>query len=150
MRHLLNKFDYWFIHLLRRISIPLGRFAIFIVFFWFGILKIVGTSPANPMVSSLLHTTMPFMPFNTFIILFSIYEMCIGIAFLIPRGERLAIALLIPHMIMTSLPLFLLPAMTWQGFLTPSLEGQYIIKNIVIIALALGIAAHLHPFGKKN
>ncbi len=149
MRASLIKFDNWFIHFLRRISIPFARFALFVVFFWFGILKIIGTSPANPMVADLLQATMPFMSWDTFIILFAVYEILIGLAFIIPKGERLALALLIPHMVMTSLPLFFLPAMTWQGFLTPSLEGQYIVKNLVIIALAMGIAAHLHPF-KKN
>lgn len=150
MREYLNRFDDWFIHLLRRISIPLGRTALFIIFFWFGILKIFGTSPANPMVADLLSVTMPFMSWETFIILFALYEMLIGIAFIIPRGERAAIALLIPHMIMTSLPLFFLPEMTWQGFLVPTLEGQYIVKNLVIIALATGIAAHLHPWKKRG
>lgn len=129
---------------------PVARFALFVVFFWFGILKIIGTSPANPMVADLLHATMPFMGWDAFIVLFSIYEMLIGIAFLIPKFERVAIALLLPHMVMTSLPLFFLPAMTWQGFLTPTLEGQYIIKNLVIIATAIGIAAHLHPFTKAS
>lgn len=146
----LEKFDLWFIHSVRKISIPFGRFALFVVFFWFGILKIIGTSPANPLVESLLNATIPFMSWDVFIVLFAIYEMIIGIAFIIPRAERLAIALLIPHMIMTALPLLFLPAMTWQGFLTPTLEGQYIIKNLVIIALAMGIATHLHPFKRRG
>lgn len=148
MKKYLEDFDFWFINLLRKISIPFSRIAIFIVFFWFGILKIIGTSPANPLVSSLLSATMPFISWDTFIVLFSIYEMIIGISFLIPRLERLAIALLIPHMIMTALPLIFLKAITWQSFLTPTLEGQYIIKNLVIIAVSMGIAAHLHPFKK--
>lgn len=150
MRNALIKFDTLFIHFVRQISVPFARFALFVVFFWFGILKIIGTSPANPMVQDLLNVTMPFMTWETFIIMFSLYEMLIGLAFLAPKFERLAIALLIPHMVMTSLPLFFLPAMTWQGFLTPSLEGQYIIKNLVIIAVALGIAAHLHPITKTK
>lgn len=150
MENNLEKFDIWFIHLLRKISMPIARLALFTVFFWFGILKIFGTSPANPMVADLLHATMPFMDWNVFIVLFSIYEMLIGITFLIPRLERLAIALLVPHMIMTGLPLIFLPDMTWQGFFIPTLEGQYILKNLVIIALAVGIAAHLHPLKRKN
>ena len=76
--------------------------------------------------------------------------MLIGVAFLIPGLERLAIALLIPHMITTVLPLILLPSITWQSFLIPTLEGQYIIKNIVIIALASALAAHLHPMRLQN
>ncbi len=145
MRRLFEQFDIWFIHSVRKLSMPFARFALFVVFFWFGILKIIGTSPANPMVADLLNATLPFMTWETFIILFSIYEMIIGISFIIPRLERLAIALIIPHMIMTCLPLIFLTSMTWQGFLTPTLEGQYIIKNLVIIAVAMGIAAHLHP-----
>jgi|SRR3989344_7857347 len=147
MRRYLESFDLWFINFLRKISLPFARFALFVVFFWFGILKIVGTSPANALVADLLEATLPFMTWETFIILFSIYEMLIGISFLMPRLERVAIALLIPHMVMTALPLFLLPDVTWQGFLTPTLEGQYIIKNLLIVAVAIGIAAHLRPFG---
>lgn len=102
------------------------------------------------MVADLMQATLPFMTWETFIILFSLYEMMIGISFLFPRLARFSIALLIPHMIMTCLPLIFLPDMTWQGFLTPTLEGQYIIKNLVIIAAAMGIAAHLHPMRRKN
>jgi uncharacterized membrane protein YkgB len=40
-------------------------------------------------------------------------------------------------------PLVILPNETWQKTLVPTLEGQYIIKNLVIIALALVIGAHL-------
>lgn len=135
---------------LREIYMPLGRVAIFVVFFWFGILKVFGFSPANPLVSALLEKTLPFITFDQFIVLFGIYEMLIGIVFLIPKAERVAIALLIPHMITTVLPLILLPAVTWQGFFIPTLEGQYIIKNIVIIALALSLAAQLSPFQKNS
>ena len=150
MRRYFEQFDNWFIHLLRKLSMPAARTALFVVFFWFGILKIFGLSPASPMVMDLMEVTLPFMQWDTFIILFALYEMLIGISFLIPRFARFAIALLIPHMIMTTLPLFFLPEMTWQGFFIPTLEGQYIIKNFVIVALAIGVAAHLHPFHKTK
>jgi uncharacterized membrane protein YkgB len=150
MRKALEKVDFEIISTLRKISMPLARFALFTVFFWFGILKIIGTSPANPMVMDLMNATLPFMTWEVFIILFSIYEMIIGITFLIPRLERLAFVLLIPHMVMTILPLIFLQSMTWQSFLTPTLEGQYIIKNLVIIALAVGVVAHLHPLSLKK
>lgn len=133
----------------RRISVPLARIAIFVVYFWFGILKILDTSPANPLVNDLLHRTMPGVTFHQFIIFFSIYEMVIGIVFLIPKWERVAILLLIPHMVTTFMPLVLLPAVTWQSFMTPTLEGQYIIKNLVIIALAFSLAARLEPWKNR-
>jgi len=123
----------------QKLTILFSRIALFIVFFWFGILKIIGTSPANPLVQKLFEKTVPFISFGTFIILFGAYEMLIGILFLIPKREKLALALLIPHVLTTFLPLFLLPSITWQNFLTPTLEGQYIIKNLVIAALALNL-----------
>ncbi len=120
-----------------------ARIALFIVFFWFGILKLFDLSPANPLVADLLEKTLPFITFHTFIVLFGIYEMIIGITFLIPRMEKVAIVLLIPHMFTTFLPLIMLPSVTWQGPFAPTLEGQYIIKNLVIIALALSLLTHV-------
>lgn len=150
LRHMLEQFDDRVIHILRKASMPAGRIALFVVFFWFGILKIIGTSPANPLVSGLMERTLPFMTFDTFIVLFAIFEMVIGISFLIPKLSRLSMAMLAVHMVTTFMPLILLPAVTWQSFMTPTLEGQYIIKNLVIIALAIGIAAHLTPMSHER
>jgi len=140
----LNGIDHKIIHFIKRISMPFSRIAIFVIFFWFGILKIFGTSAANPLVMDLQQKTLPFLSFETFIILFGLFEMLIGIVFLVRGWERLAIALLMFHMITTFMPLIFLKEVTWQGFMTPTLEGQYIIKNLVVIALAIGIAAHSH------
>jgi uncharacterized membrane protein YkgB len=52
-------------------------------------------------------------------------------------------------MVTTFGPLYFLPSETWTGFMVPTLEGQYIIKNLLIIAAAVGVAAHLHPLQKK-
>jgi len=146
----LDHIDERLIMFMRKISYPLARFALFTVFFWFGTLKVLSTSPANPLVENLLHKTLPFIDFQHFIVFFGCFEMAIGIAFLVPGLERLAVALLIPHMATTFMPLIFLPQITWQSFLTPTLEGQYIIKNLVIIALALSLGAHLKPFGTKK
>ena len=128
----------------RKTSVPFAKFAIFVVFFWFGLLKVLGTSPANPLVKGLLESTLPFITFEQFIIVFGIFEMVIGITFVLPKFERLAIFLLAIHMVTTFLPLVLLPEVVWQSAWVPTLEGQYIIKNLAIIGLAMGIAAHLH------
>jgi uncharacterized membrane protein YkgB len=145
LRYKLEQIDKHIIRFLQNIFLPLARFAIFLIFFWFGFLKVIDASPAGPMVVELLDKTMPFISAHTFMICFGVFEMIIGLCFLIPRLSRLAIALLVLHMITTVLPLFLLTSLTWQSSFVPTLEGQYIIKNIVIIALAIGIAAKLHP-----
>lgn len=110
----------------------------------------MGLSPASDLVKNLLTETLPLFSFSKFIIFFGLYEMIIGIAFAIPGFERVAIALLLPHMFATSLPLILLPDSTWSGFLSPTLEGQYIIKNLVIVALALSMGSHLNPLEEKH
>jgi len=141
----LGRIDHSIIRFLKKYSRPLARAALFVVFFWFGALKVLMASPANPLVANLLEKALPFISFSNFIIVFGVYEMIIGILFLIPHAERAALALLIPHMIATFLPLILLPTIAWQSFLIPTMEGQYIIKNLAIMALAFSIAAKLHP-----
>ncbi len=138
-------FDHAIIHFLRKAFIPTARFSIFVVYFWFGILKLLGFSPAGPLVHQLFDATIHLVPFHTFYILFALFEMLIGILFLIPKATRIVIPLLLVHMVTTLLPLILLPGATWQGFLILTLEGQYIVKNLVIIAVAIGVAAHAHP-----
>jgi uncharacterized membrane protein YkgB len=145
MPRTLRKLDVRIIKALRRAAMPLTRGAFFIVYFWFGTLKLFGASPANPLVNALLERTLPSVSFENFVVGFAMYEMFIGLFFLIPGLERVAIALLVPHLVMTALPLFILPSLTWQGILTPTLEGQYIVKNLLIVALAFSLAAHLHP-----
>ncbi len=144
----ISKIDANLIHFFRRVSVPLARFGLFIIFFWFGVLKVIGLSPASGLVERLFENTVPWMSFGAFIICFGLFEMLIGILFLIRGVERIVIPLLLIHMITTMMPLFLLAGETWSGFLTPTLEGQYIIKNIALIAAAFGIAAHLHPLQK--
>jgi uncharacterized membrane protein YkgB len=142
-------FDKELIHFFRRVSMPLARIGLFVIFFWFGLLKVIGLSPATALVQDLFVNTIPFMPFPTFLILFGLFEMLIGVLFLISGLERLAIPLLFIHMITTLMPLVLIPQETWSAMFVPTLEGQYIIKNLALIATAVGIASHLHPLPRR-
>jgi uncharacterized membrane protein YkgB len=135
--------DEFIIKFLKRIWEPFSRISIFIIFFYFGLLKVLNLSPASPVVEALLNKTLPFISFDFFLKFFGLFEMFIGILFIIPKIERIAIFFLILHMIIVALPLFLLPQITWQKFLVPTLEGQYIIKNLALISLSLAIGAHL-------
>ncbi|MEN9912857.1 MAG: hypothetical protein RLY66_265 [Candidatus Parcubacteria bacterium] len=141
----LRTLDLELIHIFRKLSVPTARIGLFTVFFWFGLLKVIDLSPASPLVQNLFEHTISFMPFGTFMVLFGLFECLIGILFLVRGAERVVIPLLFLHMITTIMPLFVIPAATWSGFMIPTLEGQYIIKNILIIAAAIGIASHLHP-----
>lgn len=144
----LRTLDMKIINAFKAIDLPFARVSLFIVFFWFGILKVLGTSPANVLVAELLERTLPFITFQQFILLFGLFEMLIGILFLFPAAVRIVMPFLGIHMVTTILPLFLLPTIGWQAPFVPTLEGQYIIKNVVLIALACVVAANTTPLKK--
>lgn len=127
--------------LTQRNFLILARFALFLVYSWFGILKVFDDSPATPLVQALFDQTLaPFLSFSAFSITFGLFEVIIGLLLLFPRLTRLALILLIIHMATVISPLLILPEYVWSGWFVPTLEGQYIVKNILIIALAFGLA----------
>jgi uncharacterized membrane protein YkgB len=145
MQSKILEWDYKFINLIKKIGLPFARLSLFVVYFWFGILKIIQVSAANPLVEALLKKTLPFVGFSQFVIFFSLFEMLIGTLFLFPKMDRIVLPLFAIHMLTTFLPLVFLPQIAWQQAFVPSLEGQYIIKNLVLIALAMVIASNLKP-----
>lgn len=123
---------------MKRWSIPAIRLSFGIIFIWFGILKPFGLSSAE----ELLKSTVVWLPIGTpelWLIIIGWWEVVIGVTFLFSKTTRIAIALLFMQMVGTFMPLVLLPDITFQNGnpLTPSLEGQYIIKNVMIISAAL-------------
>lgn len=141
----ISEIDSALIKFFNRIFEPLARLGIFVIYFWFGLLKVIDASPASPLVEELFENTIGFMPFSVFIILFGLFEMLIGLLFVIRGMERVVMPLLLIHMVTTFMPLIMVPAATWSSLLVPTMEGQYIIKNLVLIATAVGIVAHLKP-----
>jgi len=118
--------------------ILIGRLSLFVIYFWFGILKVLGISPAEPLVNNLFDQTLAgLLPFEVFSRSFGLFECFIGIIWLFPSQTKNSLYLLIFHMVATFLPILLLPNDTWQSWFTPTLVGQYIIKNFALIALSL-------------
>lgn len=116
-----------------------GRISLAIVFIWFGAIKLFGLSPANGLVESLLTITLPFIPFSGFIVFLGVWEALIGVMFLFPKVTKWAFGLMIVQMFTTFGPLVFLPAVSWQTFGVPTLVGQYILKNAVLVAMAYAI-----------
>ena len=141
----IHEIDDHIISLARKYAEPFYRLALFVIYFWFGLLKAIEVSPASGLVRDLLVHTMPFISPELFMLLLGLFEMMIGVLFLIRGAERVVIPLLIIHMITTLIPLVVLPEVVWQDFLIPTLEGQYIIKNLALIGLAIGIVCGLKP-----
>lgn len=147
----LEKFDASIIHFFRKYSDEFARIAFFIVFFWFGILKVFLVSPAGPLVTELLNNTfLQSIPENTFMIMFGLFEMVIGILALIPKMERITFAVMGFHLITTALPLFILVDTTWYSAFVPTLIGQYILKNLVLIGSGMVLFAHIKPMTETH
>jgi len=146
----IKNIDKVIIERLRVSFLPLARLAIFIVYFYFGILKLYGHSPATPLAIALAAKTIGLQHFHLIYNLLALYECAIGILFLFPKATRIVIPMLLIHMIIVCSPLFLVPNLAWVKPFVPTLEGQYIIKNVAIIALAIGIAAQTSPLAKKS
>ena len=111
-----------------------NRIALFVVYFWFGFLKVVGVSPATTLVYDLANVTLPFVSQEKFIVLFGLFECLIGLLWLMPKLVEIVFWLTVFHLVTSFMPTVFLPNVAWGDFLTPSLVGQYIIKNLVILA----------------
>jgi uncharacterized membrane protein YkgB len=122
-----------------RNGITLLRIGLGVVFVWFGALKLVpGLSPAEDLVRA----TVPFLPGEIFLPVLGVWEILIGLGFLTGRALRLTILLLFLQMPGTISPVFLLPERVFTMFpFGLTLEGQYIVKNVVLIAAAIVIGA---------
>ena len=111
------------------------RIGLGIVFFWFGMLKFFpGMSPAE----GLVRNTIYFMDPDIFIPILAGWEALIGIGLITGKFMRVTLLLLYLQMPGTALPLILLPDLVWNIFpYGLTLEGQYIIKNLVLIGAGL-------------
>ncbi len=134
-----NEIDQKISTFMERWGVLAVRISFGIIFIWFGILKPFGISAAE----SLVLATVPWLPVfegETWVAIIGWWEVVIGIAFLFRKTIRIAIALLALQMIGTFMPLVFLPEVTFQPGLIPfgpTMEGQYIIKNLMIISAAL-------------
>ena len=131
-----------------RIGVPALRVSLAIIFIWFGLLKPLGMSPAQPLVE----TTVGWMPLFTptqWVSVIGWWEVAIGVTFLFRATLRIAIGLLFLQMAGTFLPLVMLPEVTFQPGRypwAPTIEGQYIVKNLLILSAALVVGGTVRRY----
>jgi putative oxidoreductase len=125
---------------LRRWSVTVLRLALGSVFLWFGALKIFGNSP----VTSLIRETYTFLPVSIFILVLGVWEMLIGIGIILKRALRSVLILLCVHLVGTFTAILFKPSLFFVQGLPFCLtgDGEFVIKNLVLISAALVIAGH--------
>lgn len=127
-----------------RYGIVLLRASLGVVFLWFGALKFFpGISPAEDLaVRTIDRLTLGMLPADAALWLLASLESLIGLGLIFGVFMRVTLLLLFAQMIGTVTPVFFFPQEVFTVIpYAPTLEGQYIIKNLVIVSAALVIGA---------
>jgi uncharacterized membrane protein YphA (DoxX/SURF4 family) len=129
---------------MRNHGITILRISLGIIFFWFGFLKFFpGQSPAVKIATDTIDKlSFGLIKPNVSIIILALWETIIGIGLISGKYLRVTLFLLFTQMMGTMTPLLLFPSETFTLFpISPTLEGQYIIKNLVLISAGLVVGA---------
>jgi uncharacterized membrane protein YphA (DoxX/SURF4 family) len=127
-----------------RYGVVLLRISLGIVFFWFGVLKFFPSlSPAQDLATRTIEVlTFGIVKPELSLPLLAAWECLIGLGLITGRFMRATLLLLFVQMAGTITPIFLFPAEAFTQFpYAPTMEGQYIIKNLVLISAGLVIGA---------
>jgi uncharacterized membrane protein YphA (DoxX/SURF4 family) len=140
----LARVDRWFTAWVAQHGVTALRVSVGIVFFWFGVLKFFPRlSPAEDLAAR----TIAALSFGVIKPALSVpvlasWECLIGLSLITGRFVRVALVTMFAHMVGTITPLFLFPHETWSRFpYAATLEGQYILKNMVLVSAAFVVYA---------
>ncbi len=125
-------------------GIHLLRISLGIIFIWFGVLKFFpGLSPAQSLAGETIEAlSFGILSSSQAVLMLAIWESLIGFGLLTGFFLRGTLFLLWLQMLGTMTPLILFPEICFKSFpLVPTLEGQYIIKNLILISAGIVIGA---------
>ena len=132
--------EQWIVRRMAHNGLFVTRIALGVIFLWFGLIKFL---PIVAPIDLLAQRTLSILTFHLFrpetcLHILAAFECVIGLGLLTARFLRITVALLFLQMLGTFTPLILLHHETWIHFpFMPSFEGQYIIKNIVLISAGI-------------
>lgn len=120
-------------------GIRLLRICLGIVFIWFGALKVSGDSP----VAELVTAAVPWFSPDVFIPFLGVWEILVGAGLLFRVALRVTLLLFWMQMAGTFLILVLRPDIAFQhgNPLLLTTEGEFVIKNLVLIAAGLAVGS---------
>lgn len=136
--------------LLRRHAPTVMRWALGLVFVWFGALKVANVTPVAQLVADTL-AAVP-IPSSVLVPALGGFEIVVGLALVSGRFLRPVLAAMVGHLIGTFLVLVVQPQVAFQDGnpLLLTTEGEFVVKNLVLIAGALLVAAALPPLRRKS
>jgi uncharacterized membrane protein YkgB len=145
---LLNRLDEKVVRFMSSYAILIIRISLGIVFVWFGLLKVMGTSPVYDLASHIVY----WLPPELFVPLLGIWEMAIGIGLLLGKALRVVLSLLFLQLAGTFLVVVMRPETAFQGGnpLLLTMEGEFVVKNLVLIAAGLAVGGTVRHIRKEQ
>ncbi len=141
MKNLVARVDEVVIPFLRRWGVPTLRISLAVVFIWFGALKVLGVSPVVDLVASTVYWVDP----DWFVPALGVVEVLVGVGLAARFGLRLVLLVLALQMLGTFMVFVLLPEITFQDGnpLKLTIEGEFVLKNLVLLAAAMVVGASI-------
>ncbi|MET9675200.1 hypothetical protein ABZY68_19195 [Streptomyces sp. NPDC006482] len=118
------------------------------VFVWFGVLKVIGYSPAATLVVAVL----PFPAGDWFVPALGWGEVALGGWLLSGRGRAAALPVLVAHLCGTFAVLVLTPGVAFAHAnpLLLTLVGEFVVKNVVLLAGAVVVTTRPRSHGRRS
>ena len=131
---------------LDRVGVPLLRISLGVLFVWFGLLKVFQESPVANLVAETIYWFDP----DLVVPALGVFEVFVGACLVAGRLMRVALPLLVLQMVGTFLVPVLLPEVAFRDGnpLLLTVEGEFVIKNLVLLSAALVIGSRLAPVGE--
>jgi uncharacterized membrane protein YphA (DoxX/SURF4 family) len=118
------------------------RLAVGVIYFWFGLLKfpfVPGGSPADPLIAAWA----PLIPTPIFMLVLAVFETTAGVLLLLGVGVRVVATVLLFHVLGTFATVVVGSDQVFNlryGFYSLTLAGQYIVKNLLLLAAFFALA----------
>ncbi len=145
---LVDRLDARLLPLLRRLAVPMLRVSLGIVFVWFGALKVLDVSPVAQLVARTVYWVDP----DLFVPALGAFEVTVGALLLTGRLLRLTLLLFVGQLVGTFVTFLVLPDVTFRDGnpLLLTVEGEFVVKNLVLISAALVVGATIRHRGAST
>lgn len=134
-----QRLDDWMVRFMQNWGVRILRWALAVVFIWFGLLKVFKVSPVADLVAQTVYWFEPtwFVPF------LGVWETLVGLGLLLGKALRLVLFIFFLQMAGTFLVLILHPDLSFQNgnLLHLTVLGEFVVKNLVLLAAGMVIGA---------
>lgn len=133
---------------LRPLTLTALRVLLGLLFVWFGGLKIIGRSP----VAALVSRTLPFADPHLVLLVLGTAEVTLGLLLLSGLFVRIALPVLAMHLAGTFSTFVVAPGLMFRDGdpLLLTANGEFVVKNLVLITATLVLIAHTSRSTKRN